>query len=162
MKGNAFGYFCNLQKHTIMLHAHSGLRWLVLTFLLLAIIKSFGGWFGKKPFKKSDNFIAILLLSFTHTQALIGLALYFMSGWGIVFGNMSVAMKDASVRFWSLEHLIIMLGAVVLITLGRVKSKKAKTDTNKHKKGAIFYLLALLLIVWAGIIKPYALGRGWF
>lgn len=145
-----------------MLHAHSGLRWLVLLFLLLAIIKSFSGWFGKKPFKKSDNLVAILLLSFTHIQALIGLGLYFINGWAIVFGNMSFAMKDPTARFWSLEHLIVMLLSVALITIGRVKSKKATTDVAKHSKGAMFYTAALLLIIWAGLIKPYAMGRGWF
>lgn len=145
-----------------MLHAHSGLRWLVLIFLLLAIIKSFGGWFGKKPFKKTDNLIAILLISFTHMQALIGLALYFMGGWGIVFGNMSIIKGNDVFRFWSLEHLFIMLTAVVLITLGRIKSKKAATDAAKHRNGALFYSLALLLIIWAGIIKPFLLGKGWF
>ena len=141
-----------------MLHAHSGLRWLVLLFLVLAAFKALAGWLGKKPYGKSDNLLAILLLSFTHIQALVGLALYFLNGWIGALGN----MKEPITRFWSLEHAIIMLLAVVFITVGRVKSKKAKTDTDKHKKGAIFYLLALLLIVWAGIIKPYALGRGWF
>jgi hypothetical protein len=141
-----------------MLHAHSGLRWLVLLFLVLATIKALAGWFGKKPYGKSDNLIAILLLSFTHTQAIIGLVLYFLNGWVSALGN----MKDAGLRFWSLEHSIVMILAVVFITVGRVKSKKAVTDELKHKKGAIFYLLALLLILWAGIIKPYALGRGWF
>lgn len=145
-----------------MLHAHSGLRWLVLIFLLMAIIKSFGGWFGKKPFKKTDNLIAILLISFTHMQALIGLALYFMGGWGIVFGNMSIIKGNDVFRFWSLEHLFIMLTAVVLITLGRIKSKKSVTDAAKHRNGALFYSLALLLIIWAGIIKPFLLGKGWF
>ncbi len=160
MNGNAFSYLCFTPKNYIMLHAHSGLRWLVLTFLILAIIKSFSGWFGKKPFKKSDNLIALLLLSFTHIQFLVGLALYFMNGWAIVFGNMSVAMKDATARFWSLEHMIIMALAVALITIGRVKSKKSSTDAAKHSKGALFYTLALLLILWAGLIKPYAMGRG--
>ena len=76
--------------------------------------------------------------------------------------DMGAAMKEPALRFWTVEHAIIMILAVVFITIGRAKSKKAKTDELKHKKGAIFYLLALLLIVWAGIIKPYALGRGWF
>lgn len=145
-----------------MLHAHSGLRWLVLLFLIIAVVKSFGGWFGKKPFKKSDNLVAILLLSFSHIQFLIGLALYFMKGWSMVFGNMSFAMKDPTARFWSLEHFVIMIIAIALITIGRVKSKKADTDVAKHRKGAMFYAGALLLIIWAGLIKPYAMGRGWF
>lgn len=163
MKGDAFGYFCETLKQTIMLHAHSGLRWLVLLFLVLATFKALAGWLGKKPYGKTDNLLAILLVSFTHIQAIVGVVFYFMSDIAKAgMADMGAAMKEPALRFWTVEHAIIMILAVVFITIGRAKSKKAKTDEAKHKKGAIFYLLALLLIVWAGIIKPYALGRGWF
>jgi len=131
---------------------------LILFFLLTAIIKSFIGWKNNKPFGKGDNIIAIILLSFTHLQAIIGLGLYFMNGWSQQLGN----MKDAEPRFWSMEHLLLMLFAVVLITVGRVKSKKATTDLLKHKKGLVFYSIALFIILWGGVIQPYLLGRGWF
>ena len=62
-----------------MLHLHSGLRLLILLFLLAAIVKSLAGWLGKKPFKKADNIIAIILVSLTHTQFLVGVVVYAMS-----------------------------------------------------------------------------------
>jgi len=146
-----------------MLHAHSGLRWLFLLFLVIATIKALAGWLGKKPYGKSDNLIAIILLSLTHTQAIVGIVLYALSDIAKSgLSDMGAAMKDSALRFWTIEHAIVMILAVVLITLGRVKSKKAATDELKHKKGAIFYVLALILVLWAGIIKPYALDRGWF
>lgn len=146
-----------------MLHAHSGLRLLILLFLLIAIIKSLSGWLGKKPFGKSDNLIAVLLLSVTHLQAILGLVVYFTSDIAKAgMSSMSTAMKEPALRFWTIEHPVIMLLVVVLITMGRVKSKKAATDLLKHKKGAVFYMIALLFILWAGVIKPFALGRGWF
>lgn len=142
-----------------MLHAHSGLRWLVLIFLILAIIKSFAGWFGKKDFNKSDNLIALLLLSFTHLQLIVGAVMYFISPKVISIGE---AMKDSALRFWAMEHGVTMLIAIVLITLGRVKSKKAENSIDKFKKGAIFYTIAFVLILWAGLIKPSLLGGGMF
>jgi hypothetical protein len=146
-----------------MLHAHSGLRWLVLLFLVLASFKALAGWLGKKPYGKTDNLLALLLVSFTHIQAIVGIVVYAMSDIAKAgLSNMGAAMKEPALRFWTVEHAIIMLLVVILITIGRVKSKKAATDELKHKKGAIFYLLALVLIIWAGVIKPYALGRGWF
>jgi hypothetical protein len=42
-----------------------------------------------------------------------------------------------------------MLIVIVLITVGRVKSKKATTDILKHKKGAVFYIIAFVLVFWA-------------
>ncbi len=146
-----------------MLHLHSGLRLLILLFLLIAIVKSLAGWLGKKPFKKPDNLIAVILVSLVHTQAIVGIIVYAMSDMiRTGLSDMSGTMKNGSLRFWTVEHVLMMLAVVVLITIGRVKSKKAETDELKHKKGAIFYIIALVLILWAGVFKPFALGRGWF
>ena len=164
MKGGSFWLFLlNIKNNIDMLHAHSGFRWLLLLFLVLAVFKALAGWLGKKPYGKTDNLLAVLLVSFTHIQAIIGIVLFVMSDIAKAgMADMGSAMKEPALRFWTIEHGMIMVLAVVFITIGRAKSKKAATDELKHKKGAIFYLLALLLILWAGIIKPYALGRGWF
>lgn len=145
--------------YNAMLHAHSGLRWLVVLFLVIAILKSFVGWFGKKEFTKSDNLVALLLLSFTHLQLIVGAAMYFISPKVIGIGD---AMKDGVLRFWTLEHGLMMLIAITLITIGRVKSKKATKNETKFKKGAIFYTIAFILILWAGLMKPLMLGSGLF
>jgi len=142
-----------------MLHAHSGFRWLVITFLVIAIIKSFAGWFGKKEYNKSDNLIALILLSVTHLQLVFGIIMYFVSPKIVGMGD---AMKDATLRFWVVEHGLTMLLAITFITLGRVLSKKAVTNELKFKKGAIFYTIAFVLILWAGLIKPTLLGAGMY
>ncbi len=135
-----------------LLHAHAGLRWLVFIFLIIAASKSLIGWLNKKEYNKSDNIIALLLLSFTHIQMILGVVLYFNSP---SVKPLSEAMKNAITRFWSLEHGFLMFMAIVLITLGRVTSKKANDKLLKQKKGAIFYIIALLIILWGGVIKPY-------
>jgi len=142
-----------------MLHAHSGFRWLVIIFLVIAILKSFAGWFGKKEYNKGDNMIALMLLSVTHLQLIFGIVMYFISPKVM---SMGAAMKDPTLRFWTLEHGSTMLIAIVLITLGRVLSKKAATSELKFKKGALYFTAALVLILWAGLIKSNMLGGGMF
>ena len=142
-----------------LIHAHSGLRWLLVIFLILAIAKAFMGWLGKKEYNKSDNIVALILVSLTHVMAIVGIILYFISP---NVKSMKEAMGDAFYRFWAMEHGVFMLIAIILITIGRVKSKKATTDELKHKKGAIFYTIAFLVILWAGIIKPFLLKGTWF
>lgn len=139
-----------------LLHTHSLLRWLVVIFLVIAIIKSLSGWLGKKEFTKSDNLVALLLLSFTHLQLIVGLVLYFIKGWNTQISNMA----DPIARFWGMEHGFTMLITIALITIGRVKSKKATETIQKHKKSVVFYSIALVLILWAGIVKPILLGKG--
>lgn len=148
---------------TGIIHLHSTLRWLVVVFLTIAIIRSFSGWFGKKEYNKADNLIALLLLSFTHLQLVFGVVLFFVSN--VISGalaDMGATMKNSELRFWLTEHTVIMILAISFITLGRIMSKKAADSRLKHKKGAIFYTLAMFLIFWAGILKPFLLSRGLF
>jgi hypothetical protein len=62
---------------------------------------------------------------------------------------MAVAMKDASLRYWTVEHLAMMIFALVLITVGHARAKKAAEAAAKHRTVAIFYGLALVVILAA-------------
>lgn len=143
----------------ILVQIHSFLRWIVLILLLAAIIKSLSGMISKRAYSPSDNKISLFLLISTHTQLLVGLALYFISPWVQFSGE---AMKAPEVRFFTMEHLVMMLAAVALITIGRVSSKKAATDDAKFKKAFTFFLIALI-VIFAAIPWPFMpVHRPWF
>jgi len=65
--------------YNILVHLHSVNRWIVLLLIVLALIKSFSGWFGKKDFTDADKKSALFALIFTHIQLILGLALFFIS-----------------------------------------------------------------------------------
>lgn len=132
--------------YTGLLHTHSLLRYLVLILLLLVIVNAFLGLTNKKPFGKTDNLLGLSLFSITHTQLLIGLLLYFVSPFVKFSGE---TMKDASLRYYTVEHGFMMLIAIVLITMARITSKKMTDDSAKHKRILIFNSIALLVIVTA-------------
>src|SRR5436190_7237091 len=121
--------------YTGLLHTHSILRYLVLLFLLIVIANSFLGFSGKKGFGKLDNGLSLTLFSVTHTQFLIGILLYFTSPF-VQFSG--AAMKDASLRYWTAEHNVMMLIAIVLITVARTTMKKMSDGASKHKRLLIF------------------------
>ncbi|EOR93085.1 hypothetical protein ADIARSV_3745 [Arcticibacter svalbardensis MN12-7] len=128
--------------------AHSGLRFVVFFALIIAIILAFVGWFGKKPFGKANKTLNLVTLISTHIQVVLGLVLYFISP--LVTGStMGEAMKDSTLRYWKVEHLAMMLVAAVLITIGNAKSKRIADLTAKHRPVAIYFSLALLIIVVA-------------
>lgn len=129
-----------------LLHTHSFLRFLVLILLILVVANSYLGWSGKKSFGKLDNVLGLSLFSVTHTQLILGLLLYFQSSF-VRFG--SDTMKDASTRYWTVEHIAMMLISIVLITLARTTSKKMADDTAKHKRMLLFNGIALVLILVA-------------
>lgn len=132
--------------YSSLLYMHSTLRYFVLIFLLIVIVKSFMGFSGKKPFGKTDDMLGLTLFSVTHTQFLLGIILYFISSHVQFSGE---AMKDPVARYWTSEHVLIMLIAITLITLARFTIRKLADDTAKHRRMLIFNSIALLLILMA-------------
>lgn len=149
--------------YTGLLHAHSGLRYIVIALLLIAIIQAFVGWFGTKPFTESNRKTALFALISVHVQLIIGLILYFISP--VVesaLADMSAAMQDPVLRFWAVEHITTMIIGIVLITIGYSTAKRAATDKTKFTRIALFYLIGFVLIV-STIPWPYGrVARGWF
>ena len=137
--------------YTGFLHLHDALRWLLLLSLVVTLVKYLAGWFGNQPWKKVDNMLGIVFTSLMDLQLLVGAVLYFFLSpiTKMALSDFGAAMKNADLRFYAVEHLSMMLIAVVLVHIGRAKSKKAVTDTGKFRIASIFFLLALALIVAA-------------
>jgi len=133
------------------LQSHNLLRWLLLVTALISIIMAYRGWFLKKRWSKTDNILGVTLSSLADLQLLIGLGLYFFLSpfTKPAMKNMAEAMKNAELRFYAVEHLLIMVIAIVVIHIGRTKSKKAETDLARHRLSAIFYSIGLILILSA-------------
>lgn len=141
--------------YTGLLHLHSTIRYIVLILLIVVIIQSLMGWLSKKPYGSLDNRLGLFLFIATHTQLLVGLILFFVSPFVQFTG---AAMKDASTRYWLVEHNTAMLIAIVLITLARTTSKKMQDSTEKHKRMFLFNAIALVII----LVTIALSGRGIF
>lgn len=134
--------------YEILFQAHSGLRFVVFFALIIATVLAFAGWFGNKPFSKSNRIFNLVTLISTHLQIILGLGLYFYSPF-VKFNDMGTTMKNADLRYWTVEHIAMMLVAAVLITIGNAKSKRGLNQAGKHRSVAIFFGLGLLIIVVA-------------
>ena len=115
---------------------HSLLRWVILLLSLIAIFRSYAGMSGGKPFTAGDKKIGLFLMISAHIELLIGLYQWITGPMGlqnIRNMGMDAVMKDPASRFYAVEHITGMLIAVVLITIGHSRSKKAATSEGKHK-----------------------------
>lgn len=135
-----------------LLHLHNFLRWVILFFLLIALIQSLS---KKAGLKKTS----LWLLIAAHITLLIGLYQYFTSAVGyklIQLNGFAAVMKDSAMRFWAVEHLAGMLIAIILITIARGKAKRGGYPT-------LLYVLALIIIL-AVVPWPFreGIGRPWF
>jgi hypothetical protein len=135
-----------MNLYSFFKYFHSGFRYIVIILILLAIFQSLSGWLGKKPYTESNRKINLFAMISAHTQFLLGLILYFLSPF-VQFNN--TTMKQPDTRYWTVEHVTMMLFAIVLITIGHSKSKKLVLPEGKHRAIAIFYILAFVIVVAA-------------
>jgi membrane protein DedA with SNARE-associated domain len=94
-----------------------------------------------------------------HLQLVLGLVLYFISP-KVIFDASS--MKNGMYRFFLVEHIALMVIAVILVTIGYVRSDRTDQDLKQHKQILIYYGIAFILILIA-IPWPFrGFGSGWF
>lgn len=127
--------------YEIIQKAHSGIAYLSLLLLVVAVANAFVGKMSQRAFAKKDRLIALFALIFAHIQLVVGLVLYFISpkGWA--------AIGDANLRLTAMEHPAINILAIVFITIGWSTHKKQTEDAQKFKKIAFLYIAGLLLIL---------------
>lgn len=135
--------------YQFLLPLHGIFRWIVLLIALWAVFSFVSGWLGKRTFTESDakarKFYTIAL----DIQFLLGLILMFLSPFVMsMFDDFKGGMKNEQVRFFGMEHVLIMLVATTLAHIGAAMSKKAPDDATRFRKGTIFFVLSLAAILF--------------
>ncbi len=124
---------------------HSSVAWLALALILVAVITAIISVSGKKTLSSANFKVTFFAFVVSHIQLLLGLILYFVSPHG--FHNLSGAtMKDPAARLLALEHPLINIIAIGLITIGYIKAKKALAIGNAGNTVLIYYTIALVLL----------------
>lgn len=146
--------------YTIIQHAHSGWRWVVLILLVWAIVSAFIKWRKSSAFAEADRKRAFFTMTATHLQMLFGLVLYFISPY-VKYADDT--MKDPLIRFYTVEHIFIMVLAIFVISVGYRRALSRASDDAKFKTQFYYFLIGLLLIL-AGIPWPFreGLSGAWF
>lgn len=145
-------------------HTHNLLRWAVVLFGLLTLITAMRGLNGKKEFTKGDKRTALYLLISCDLQLLLGLALYFTKHWFDALKAGGSVMKDSIARFWTVEHAVGMLVAIILVHIGYAGTKGSRPHGAKFRRLFWCTLIALILIA-AMVPWPFrapGIARPWF
>lgn len=128
---------------------HSYWAYLVLLILIIAVINAIFGFTSKKEFKAKDLRISLFALITAHIQLILGFIAYYTSTYYETMRNagMGEVMKNSDLRKPLIEHPLLIIIAITLITIGFSKHKKKTADAAKFKTIAIYYAIALLLIL---------------
>ena len=138
-----------------ILAVHNILRWIVLILLVVALVRAFWGWFGKREWTPTDRKVGMFYSVSLDIQLLLGLLLYFVLSpkTTIALRNFSAAMQSSELRFFVLEHILMMVLAVIFAHVGVAAAKRVEDSVLKHRRTAIWFSLSLIAVL---------VGMPWF
>lgn len=133
------------------LFAHNLMRWLVLILAVFALVRIYMGLFGRKEWTDTDRKALSFYAIGMDIQLLLGLLLYFVVSpfMAAIRADFGGAMGDSSLRFFAVEHLLLMAVAVVLAHVASVMARRAAAPAAKFRQAAIWLTLSVLAVLVA-------------
>ncbi len=130
-----------LQKfYSILKEIHSQWAYLALLMVFIITFITFIKYFQKARVDKTIRKISFFTVITVHLQLLFGIILYFISPMVIIGSS---TMRISAHRFYAVEHPVMMIIAIILITIGNAQLKRA---TYFRIRIPIFFLLGLIFI----------------
>lgn len=133
--------------YTGLQHLHSGLAYLALAALVIVMIYALIGSLSGREFTEKDRKFAMIGFILAHTQLLIGLILYFVSPLGFSLLTGGGAMADKVARLTALEHPVINILAIIIISVGYIRAKKMTESRARFRSIYMMYAIGLVLIL---------------
>jgi hypothetical protein len=152
--------------YPVTLGVHNLLRWVVIAVGIWAVYLAWRGWLGKSVWSSLEARATRLFVGVLDLQFVVGILLYaFLSPLTrVAFRDMSAAMRDAPVRYFLVEHVFIMLVAIIIAHVGAARVKRAANDPARFQQAALWLGVALAAIIgfvpWARPLVPSFGGGG--
>jgi hypothetical protein len=141
--------------YTLLLSAHNFTRWLVLAAAIWALVRMWHGFATGRGWTGKDRTAGFVFLRLFELQFLLGIVLFVTSPVvRPIFSNLRLMVSEPLQRYFSLEHPIQMILALVAAQVGFAVAKRVEGDRRKFLRAAIGFTIAILLILaaipWAG------------
>ncbi len=125
----------------------------IITMLagVVTVARSVTGWICRKEYSRFDNLYSLSFTVGLYFQLLIGFVIYFLLRTS--FDNPALKVpesgNDASLRFWAIEHIALMLFALFLTQIGRIYMKKSVSSLKRFKASVFYYGTSLFMILFS-------------
>jgi hypothetical protein len=146
--------------YPVILGLHNVVRWIVIIVGLWAVSRAWRGWLGRSAWTPRDAQSARLFVSVLDLQLLLGLLLYavFSPLTRRAFHDPGAAMRDAPVRYFFIEHGVIMITAIAIAHVGLARLKREAPDQVRFQDATLWLGIALAMIIgfvpWARPLLP--------
>ena len=136
----------------IILAAHNLFRWAIVLLAIFAVYRLALSWIKKDNWQKQDQKALTFLMIGVDIQLLLGVLLYFVFSdlTKAAFENFGSAMGNPILRFYAVEHFLMMAVGIILIHVAQSAGKKEFPDQQKRVRVTMMLGLAVVLIL-AGI-----------
>lgn len=136
--------------YEVALSFHNTLRYLFFAVAVIVIARSLMGLFAKNPYTKFDRITKAIFVGSLDLQIVLGIVLYTLLSplTSAAFADMGAAMKIKELRFFAVEHIAIMIVAVIFSHLGSIMIRKAKDDAARWKRTLIYFGITLALVLY--------------
>lgn len=151
--------------YTTVLILHSLVRWLVLFFGVITALFGIHGTLTRRPWGPLDEQFSRWCIIVFDVQFLLGILLYAVLSpfTAQAFADFGLAMRNPGLRYWAVEHEALMVIALALVHIGRVRGRKSANSAGKHRAMAIFVGIAMVLVLlgipWPGMSNGRPLLR---
>ncbi|MFZ5808530.1 MAG: hypothetical protein ACOY16_04530 [Chloroflexota bacterium] len=137
--------------YAFLLFIHNLFRWVVLIAGIVTVVLAWLGWLKGRPWSRANQLYGIIFTSAMDVQLLVGVLLYFIFSplTTAAMRDFGAAMQNEIQRFFTIEHGTVMLLAIIFGHVGSIMSKKASTDRQRFQRAALWFSLALLMIILA-------------
>jgi hypothetical protein len=151
--------------YNLVLTLHSWTRWAVLIVGIWALFEAYRGWFGKRPWTNRARTAGRLFAATLTIQFVLGVLFYIIPGTFVSaqLGDFGAVVRNPPLRFFVLEHTVVMFVALSLSHMAGAIAAKAPSAVARYRRSAIFYTLTMLLIL-ISIPWPFLnnIARPWF
>jgi hypothetical protein len=150
-----------MDAYVVVLALHNIMRWVVVVAAIWVIYLVYSGLMQRRSWKATEGQAVRFFTISMDVQLLLGLILYFVLSpiTGIALQNFGAAMRDSTLRYFAVEHLLMMVLAVVAVHVGAVMIRRRRDDRSKYVQGAIWMTIAILLILvgipWQRPLLPF-------
>jgi hypothetical protein len=125
----------------------------VVTLLsgMIALALAAQGWARNRRFSRPDGMASLLFTVALYLQLILGFIIYFTLRTSLdgPFWDVPDTENDASLRFWAIEHIALMIFALFLTQMGRIFIRRTNSAIGKFKASLFYNGTSMLLILFS-------------
>jgi uncharacterized protein with PQ loop repeat len=137
--------------YKIVFNLHIIISFLTIIAGLATVIRAIRGWSASKNYDRVDLMFSLAFTIGLYLQLILGFIIYVILRSQINNPAFEVtnSSNDASLRFWAIEHIALMIFALFLTQLGRIYIKHSTNSLNRYRSSLFYYGTSLVLILFS-------------